>query len=293
MGERLAAEHERAIREAVARGEAAGDNRLLHWHVGRDLLAELAALRADLARVTGERDEWSRALLDRNVAIAGQVLAEKERDDERAKANEWLAQAHDARAQLAALHAAAENRDSCAELCLTMQPYRGCTCGDHRLRAALTDTAAAAKAHDEETAARAVAGVTDQLSTIVWERLGPEPVMPIADLLTTLGRRLHERGVECEKRLGEMREQCDTLASALAEVREKATPLLDPRQVDGYALERAALRDALSALPVDLAAQHDARVRAEALRALIPPYDVMSDVDITEWLADEAERGGR
>lgn len=219
----------------------------------RALLAELDALRADLARVTGERD------------------------DERAKANEWLAQAHDARAQLAALHAAigAARFEAQETLDARRDVLKACESLVDALRAiqeAHRDTAAAAKAYKarvrepverERDAAivRAEAAETELAEVRAFhEKIEAaarkshdvtESERDEARTLLSVARGLaEEAGVEAKA----MREQRDTLAAALAEHRRTVADVLaEPHAYIG-ARERAVL-GALAASPVELAAQ--------------------------------------
>lgn len=100
-----------------------------------------------------------------------------------------------------------------------------------------------------------------------------------------------------EKVVLDLTAERDRLAAALAEVREAAGAY--PGAPVAVAFDR--VRDALAALPTDLAATRDARVRAEALREAA---DRMEAADLTlgsgedmpaVWLRAEAERigGGR
>lgn len=197
--------------------------------------ARLDAIGDDEPKRASWLAEWQRA-----------QIAERERDE--------------ARGQLAALHAAVvAHKDACDALSgassLHDDFWRLTDAARHArnaLCAALSDTAAAAKAHEarvrepvereRDTLLRALyfAGPADPLGTIA----------AACEFIDTLHRHAAER---------------DTLAAALAEHRRTVAEVLaEPHAYIG-ARERAVL-DALAAPPADLAAQRDARVRAEALR---------------------------
>lgn len=298
---------------------------LIVWARERNAEMNAEETRALLSALDEARADATRAMLDRNLAISGQVLAERERDE--------------ARGQLAALHAAASDvvcdpcpfhdEDDCDETCREGNEHA-------TLRAALSDTAAAAKAHEarvresvererDAAIARADAAETSladarkTLATISGDVLVPEDGAPPEKWLRIgphAARAIIDERDGVARGMTAVADERDTLAAALAQVRERASVItyvkawadtLEAYKPTGDEVRTAArlaeqLRAALDAAPVDLAAQRDARARDEGVAdgygvgrvaALREARDIVIEQERRAWAAAEGARSDR